>query len=42
MGSEDELRERAVEGWDDFEGHSPHRPWIDAVKIQCSAGCGFS
>jgi isoleucyl-tRNA synthetase len=39
MGSEDELEERAVEGWDQFEGHSPHRPWIDAVKIACS-GCG--
>ena len=31
--------ERAVEGWDVFEGHSPHRPWIDAVKIAC-ATCG--
>ena len=39
MGSEDELRERAVEGWEDFAGHSPHRPWIDAVKIRCN-GCG--
>ena len=40
MGSEDELRERAVEGWDEFEGHSPHRPWVDAVKIQCQQqGC---
>ena len=39
MGSEDELKERAVEGWDEFEGHSPHRPWIDAVKIECSE-CG--
>ena len=39
VGSESELRERAVEGWDEFEGHSPHRPWIDAVKIACSA-CG--
>ena len=39
MGSEDELRERAVEGWEEFEGHSPHRPWIDAVKIKCS-DCG--
>ena len=35
MGSETELKERAVEGWDQFEGHSPHRPWIDAVKIAC-------
>ncbi|HZQ98710.1 MAG TPA: isoleucine--tRNA ligase [Chloroflexota bacterium] len=39
IGSEVELKERAVEGWDRFEGHSPHRPWIDAVKIACS-GCG--
>jgi isoleucyl-tRNA synthetase len=39
IGSETELKERAVEGWDDFDGHSPHRPWVDAVKIECSA-CG--
>ena len=38
IGSEDELRERAVEGWDEFAGHSPHRPWVDAVKIVCE-GC---
>ena len=36
IGSEHELKERAVEGWADFEGHSPHRPWVDAVKINCS------
>jgi isoleucyl-tRNA synthetase len=34
IGSREELRERAVEGWQEFEGHSPHRPWIDKVKIQ--------
>ena len=39
IGSETELEARAIEGWDQFEGHSPHRPWIDAVKIQC-AQCG--
>ena len=39
IGSHDELRERAVAGWDEFEGHSPHRPWIDAVKIACRS-CG--
>ena len=39
IGSEVELAERAVEGWDEFEGHSPHRPWIDGVKIAC-ASCG--
>ena len=21
-----------VEGWDEFAGHTPHRPFIDAVK----------
>ena len=36
IGSEDELQERAVEGWDEFEGHTPHRPWVDAVKIRCA------
>jgi isoleucyl-tRNA synthetase len=39
IGSEHELKERAVEGWDAFEGHTPHRPWIDAVKIRCGK-CG--
>jgi isoleucyl-tRNA synthetase len=39
IGSETELQERAVEGWDAFAGHTPHRPWIDAVKIACTA-CG--
>src|SRR5262249_42642999 len=39
IGSKEELKERAVGGWEAFEGHSPHRPWIDAVKIRCR-GCG--
>ena len=39
IASAEELRARAVAGWQDFEGHSPHRPWIDAVKIRCSK-CG--
>jgi isoleucyl-tRNA synthetase len=39
IGSKGELRERAVAGWDAFDGHSPHRPWIDAVEIACSS-CG--
>jgi len=34
IGSLAELKERAVEGWDDFEGQTPHRPWIDGVKIR--------
>lgn len=39
IGSEQELKERAVAGWQEFEGHTPHRPWVDAVKIQCKK-CG--
>lgn len=39
IGSEDELKERAVSGWDEFEGHTPHRPHVDAVKIACKS-CG--
>ena len=39
IGGREELRERAVEGWPTFEGHTPHRPWVDAVKIACP-GCG--
>jgi isoleucyl-tRNA synthetase len=34
LGSLAELRERAVEGWDEFQGQTPHRPWIDQVKIR--------
>ena len=34
IGSLEELKERAVEGWEKFEGHTPHRPWIDLVKIR--------
>jgi len=40
IGSKEELQERAVEGWDQFEGNSPHRPWVDAISIAC-ARCGL-
>jgi isoleucyl-tRNA synthetase len=39
IGSQEELKERAVAGWEEFEGHTPHRPYIDAVKIRCET-CG--
>lgn len=39
IGSQEELKEKAVEGWEEFEGHTPHRPYIDEVKINCE-GCG--
>ena len=39
VGGREELRGRALDGWDEFEGHTPHRPFIDAVRIACR-GCG--
>ena len=39
VGGRDDLQARAVEGWDAFEGHTPHRPHVDAVRIACD-GCG--
>ena len=39
IGTKEELKEKAVEGWKNFEGHSPHRPWVDQVKIKCGK-CG--
>ncbi|MDD5750844.1 MAG: isoleucine--tRNA ligase [Candidatus Pacebacteria bacterium] len=41
IGSLQELKQRAIEGFGAFEGHSPHRPWIDSVKIECSK-CGMA
>ena len=39
IGSETELHDCAVSGWDIFDGHTPHRPYVDAVKINCTQ-CG--
>lgn len=39
VGARDELKNRTVEGWELFDGHSPHRPWIDRVEIACEK-CG--
>ncbi|MDR3690956.1 MAG: class I tRNA ligase family protein [Fimbriimonas sp.] len=39
IGSKEELKQRATSGWDIFEGHSPHRPFVDAVKLTCDH-CG--
>ena len=39
IGGKEELKKRAVEGWERFDGNSPHRPWVDAVKITCEK-CG--
>ena len=39
IGGREELRQRAIEGWEKFEGHTPHRPYVDEVKIACRT-CG--
>ncbi len=39
IGSKDELKEKAAAGWETFDGHTPHRPWVDSVRIKCDK-CG--
>ncbi len=39
IGSKEELKEKAIEGWKEFEGKSPHKPQVDQIKIKCSK-CG--
>jgi isoleucyl-tRNA synthetase len=39
VGGRAELRERAIAGWDELEGHTPHRPYVDAVRLGCPS-CG--
>ena len=39
LGSKEELKEKAVKGWEEIEGKSPHKPFIDEVIISCPA-CG--
>ncbi|HEU4867492.1 MAG TPA: isoleucine--tRNA ligase [Actinomycetota bacterium] len=46
VGGREELKARTVEGWEEFEGdpenpNTPHRPYIDQVKIRCEK-CGGS
>ncbi|NOZ70771.1 MAG: isoleucine--tRNA ligase [Chloroflexi bacterium] len=39
VGDEHELKARAIAGWEEFEGHTPHRPFIDNIKLKCEH-CG--
>jgi len=39
IGSYEELEKRTVKGWNQFKGHSPHRPHIDKLQIKCPK-CG--
>jgi isoleucyl-tRNA synthetase len=38
IGSEEELKERAIEGYEELEGKTPHRPYIDGIKIKSKDG----
>ncbi|MDP3888864.1 MAG: class I tRNA ligase family protein, partial [bacterium] len=35
IGSKEELKEKSVAGWGEFEGQTPHRPYIDEVELKC-------
>ena len=35
VGSKKELKDKAVLGWEKFDGHSPHKPFIDEIEIKC-------
>lgn len=39
IGGREELKQKAIAGWDAFEGNTPHRPWVDQVKLRCET-CG--
>lgn len=39
IGGKEELQQKAAVGWEEFAGHSPHKPWVEAVKIKCQK-CG--
>ncbi len=39
IGDEGELKNRSIAGWEKFDGHTPHRPFVDEVKLACPK-CG--
>ncbi|MBM3331792.1 isoleucine--tRNA ligase [candidate division WOR-3 bacterium] len=39
IGSREELKTRAVAGWEQFDGNTPHRPWVDEIRVACGR-CG--
>ena len=38
VGSKEELKEKSISGWEEFEGQSPHKPYVDGIKIKHSCG----
>jgi isoleucyl-tRNA synthetase len=41
IGDDQELQERAVSGYEALKGHTPHRPFIDEVKLKCDQCSGL-
>ncbi|MEA2025925.1 MAG: class I tRNA ligase family protein, partial [Chloroflexota bacterium] len=39
IGGREELSQKASRGFEQLEGRSPHRPWVDEVVVPCKA-CG--
>jgi len=39
IGGREELGQRATSGFEQLEGRSPHRPWVDAIVVPCRE-CG--
>jgi isoleucyl-tRNA synthetase len=39
IGSREELQSKAASGWEQFDGHTPHRPWVDEIRVTCGK-CG--
>lgn len=39
IGSEEELKKKAVLGFEKMQGRSPHKPYIDEIKLKCQK-CG--
>jgi len=35
IGSKEELKQKSASGWEKFEGHTPHKPYIDEVLVKC-------
>lgn len=41
IGGKEELQEKSLDGWEQFEGKSPHKPQIDNIHLKCPQ-CGKS
>jgi len=39
IGSKKELKQKAISGWKQFEGKTPHKPYLDKIILKCP-DCG--